>query len=536
MYNWRLWLPTPGYFVFWSAIAVGQVFLAPTWLVRSLPSVQLILQILPALLIALFALAFTTLFVAVQQVVNVFSSRAPLILATDSRVRRIVGRTVLVTIGSLALASRIPDSSDLPAYITAIAATLLIMSAHLIFSYGRFAYLLILDYSAPRTFVSQVTEPVMKLLDRDEPRVSEVAFRVPLLGQVVRYALRRDDAEGFAAALEGLDALQGHYIKAGARHPGVRERQYGEGNRERNWLGPALTHIYVTAAEQGLRLEAAQQELDALVDYCGGAALRFIDSNMAAEASPLLDGLARLATTTHQVTSGATNIQSRPATALALAEAHAEEGQLDELASHALALWALTILYMQVQFNLPHPLFKEGVSSLGTNPRWNEARTLVSSAEWQQQWANQIGGKGGSLEFILDVAKYSHDGIATPSLVSYKRDLYQRLLNLLDSLSAATSGEKLSLTLSKLDAANGELGLLASEDVAASTKRYVEVLTDGWAGVAGQGGLVAPTDGETDEKGAVPTREDPRILEVRRAVVDAIEADLGASLGSEPGA
>jgi len=49
---------------------------------------QTILQTLPATIIALFVLAFTTLFVAVQQVVNVFSSRAPLILAEDVRVRR----------------------------------------------------------------------------------------------------------------------------------------------------------------------------------------------------------------------------------------------------------------------------------------------------------------------------------------------------------------------------------------------------------------------------------------------------------------
>jgi hypothetical protein len=58
---------------------------APTWLVGSRAGVQTLLQIIPAAVIALFALAFAALFVIVQQVASVFSSKAPLVLLLDEQ-------------------------------------------------------------------------------------------------------------------------------------------------------------------------------------------------------------------------------------------------------------------------------------------------------------------------------------------------------------------------------------------------------------------------------------------------------------------
>jgi hypothetical protein len=103
--SWRLWLLTPWYALLWLILVFLQARYAPSWLIGSRAGLQTVLQALPAILIALFVLAFTALFVAVQQVVTVFSSRAPLILSEDSRVRRIVARTALVTVAALLLAS-----------------------------------------------------------------------------------------------------------------------------------------------------------------------------------------------------------------------------------------------------------------------------------------------------------------------------------------------------------------------------------------------------------------------------------------------
>lgn len=382
-------LATPVYVILLVIAVVAQSIWAPTWFVSSRTGLQTLVQSLPTALIALFALAFATLFVAVQQVTSVFSSRAPLILASDPRVRRIVARTILITALSLILGAIIPDPStppkQLPSYMTAAGTTLLIASALLIYAYGRFALLLIIDYSASRSFVAHVVDPVAEMLRRNKVKTGLILFRVPLLGQTLRYALKRDDAETFYASLEGLHTIQELYVAATVKNPSLRDHRIAANNVREHWLADELYRTYTGVCEEALRLQSPQHEIDLLVDDFGSATLTFIRAHQEHESKQMITGLARLTTSPYQVTEGVTNHLVRPASTLAAAEQCAERENLPVIAAFALANWAVAIAFPQVHFGVTyHPLFEEGVRGFGPHPPWTAAIELVRNPVWSQ--------------------------------------------------------------------------------------------------------------------------------------------------------
>ena len=133
-----------------------------------------------------------------------------------------------------------------------------------------------------------------------------------------------------------------------------------------------------------------------------------------------------MTTTPYQVTAGATNYLTRPASSLASAERCAEEeGQL-ALASYALANWAVAIAYPQIHFgqNYHHPLFEEGVHRFGDHPPWEEAIAISRSSSWSAQWANQLQGRTGFTTEILELARDLHEGPDGPNYRIRRRAVY----------------------------------------------------------------------------------------------------------------
>jgi hypothetical protein len=87
---------------------------APTWLVGSRAGLQTLLQVIPAAVIALFALAFAALFVIVQQVASVFSSKAPLVLLLDQRLQYIIAKAIILAGAALLLGAKFEMSISHP--------------------------------------------------------------------------------------------------------------------------------------------------------------------------------------------------------------------------------------------------------------------------------------------------------------------------------------------------------------------------------------------------------------------------------------
>jgi hypothetical protein len=469
-----LLLPTPLYVLTLGIVFIIQWLWFPTWLISSRTGIQTVVQALPAALIALFALAFATLFVAVQQVTNVFSNRAPLILASDVRVRRIVRRTVLITASSLVLGSVIPDASNkpLPTYITASGTTLLVASALLIYSYGRFSYLLIVDYSAPRSFVDHVVSPVVDMIHKNKVQTGLVLFRVPLLGQTLRYALRRDDAETIYASLEGLQTLQKLYVEASVKQSRLRDHQLGENKVRKAWLADELWRIYVGVAEEALRLQAPQHEIDEIVDFFADAAYTFITACQEPESRQMMTGIARLATTPYQVMPNVTNYMTKPASALAVAESFAETAGQTSLASFALANWAVAIAYPQVHFGVSyHPLFREGVNFVGERPPWESAIELTRDPSWSIQWANQLQNQVEFTTYVLELARDLHEGPDGDNYKRRRKSVYVEWINVTSNVAAAmiTNG---SAFMQRLAAVNQNIYTFGSSEVQAAVQNY----------------------------------------------------------------
>jgi hypothetical protein len=476
---WRRSLPTPIYVLVLVAALLIQSWWIPTWLVSSRTGLQTLVQDLPPVVIALFALGFATLFVAVQQVTNVFSNRAPLILVSDVRVRRIVAQTVIIAASSLFLGAVISDSpKPLSAYMTAAGTTLLMASIYLIYSYGLFASLLIVEYGAPRAFVKNVLIPVFAMIQQNKIKTGLVLFRVPLLGQTLRYALRRDDAETVYASLEGLQTLQKIYVEATLKQPALRSHKITETNIREGWLADELYRTYVGACEEALRLQSPQLEIDEIVDYFADATFTFIKAHQEAESKQLLTGLAQVTTTPYQVTAGATNHLSRPASSLASAERCAEEeGQLT-LASYALANWAVAIAYPQIHFGQNyHPLFEEGVHRFGDHPPWEEAIAISRSSSWSAQWANQLQGRIGFTTETLELARDLHEGPDGPNYRIRRRAVYANWLMVTRNVATHIMPNWQEFT-QILGNSRRTLSMFGSETVKAGVDSYSTILTE----------------------------------------------------------
>lgn len=526
---WRLALPTPMYVAVMLAAWVIQSLWIPRWLVSSHAGLQTLVQTLPATLIALFALAFATLFVAIQQVTNTFSSRAPLILASDARVLRIVARTVMITASSLILGAITPDTKSMPSYLTAAGATLVIASAWLVYSYGRFAYLLIIDYSTPRSFADHVVSPVRNRINKKKYATGYIVFRVPLLGQTLRYALSRDDIETLHASLEGLQELQKICVDAALHEPSIRDHQLGEGNVRQGWLADELRRIYAGGCEQALRSQTPQEEIDLIVDHFANATRVFINGHQQSESKDMMTGLARIATTPYQVTPFATNFMPRPASALASLEKTAENADESCLAKYALANWAVAIFYPQYQFMRVHPLFAEGARSFGEHAPWTAAIELASDPNWYSQWVNKFESSADQLASILRLARDYSMGAGTSEHRRRKISAYAKWLNITENIASdmvgAGSGPSADF-MRRLEEANQAIHLFGSSAVQSSSREYFDSFGEILTEIQGLSNLPDVNERRTAIISAINSRP---IANARAKVLDAMNAELGTS-------
>lgn len=470
---WRLLIPTPLYVMLLAVVIVIQDLWAPTWFVSSRAGLQALVQSLPTALIALFALAFATLFVAVQQVTNVFSNRAPLILASDVRVRRIVARTVLITAASLLLGAITPDPpKPLPAYMTATGTTLVVASALLIYSYGRFSYLLIIDYSTPRSFVNHVVNPVLNMVKRNKVITGLVVFRVPLLGQTLRYALNRDDAETLYASLDGLQTLQKTYVQAAVKDPSLRSHRLSAKDVREGWLADELYRTFVGVCEEALRLQTPQHEIDEIVDAFADATFTFISAHQESESRQMMTGLAQLTTSPYQVAPAVTNYMTRPASSLAKAERVAEDESQTFLASLALANWAVAISYPQIHFGYTyHPLFEEGVRFFGDHPPWQAAIACIQDPSWALQWANQLQNRLDLPVSMLELARDLHEGPESDSYRARKKSIYLDWLNITVNPASQIILNSTAF-LRRLEGVNHKIFMFGTDEVQSAVRLY----------------------------------------------------------------
>ena len=110
----------------------------------------------------------------------------------------------------------------------------------------------------------------------------------------------------------------------------------------------------------------------------------------------------------HQVSPGGyINYYNEPAFQLAVVEHVAEEQSDHDLAAHALAGWALCSAYPVYHLEAPgHPLVAAALATIGPDPPWKAAETVLRSGDWQRAWANkQYLGPDPVVELLHEVRR-----------------------------------------------------------------------------------------------------------------------------------
>jgi len=316
---------------------------------------------------------------------------------------------------ALLLAGSVPDHGPPSHGLTAGATTTALAAASTVVTSAALLPALLLRYTAPFNFVGLVVDDTHTYLSAG--LVDMVVFRVGLLAEMLRASVRRGDSTSIAAALSGLRRLQTGYIAAAAENPAARFHTYETGEQIEGWLGDPLRGALVRAAEEGMVGNIAEEDSDQIGVALREATVDAIRAGQRKEARELIQGPFQLGVSVYQVVgSGVINVYLKSPEGLVLAEQAAEEAGEVELATEALAAWAVVTSYAQTQFGMDlHPLWVETVGELGSQPPWHAAAELVMSQEFLRRWMNKMPQGPDAVVINLQLAAYFSEHGEFPS-------------------------------------------------------------------------------------------------------------------------
>jgi hypothetical protein len=126
-------------------------------LVHSGDGYQTLMQVLPATVIGIYALAFGSIFVAAQLVAPARGSRSLLLLLLERRFRTMVVATLLVAVGSVVLAGQAPGpQAELDPWVASAAATLAVLTVLVVICFTLVLVDLFDCYNSPRSFADRL--------------------------------------------------------------------------------------------------------------------------------------------------------------------------------------------------------------------------------------------------------------------------------------------------------------------------------------------------------------------------------------------
>lgn len=154
----RLALSVWRYTLTWATVWALLWWQAPTLLVGSRAGAQTVLQVLPAVIVAILVLALGSLFVIAQTAVATWGTRSPVMLMLDEDVSTSVSRPLVLAVAALLVAGQVPDSGSPPAALTAALGALMLAAATLILWVTVITPAVLQRYTLPRGFPQHVVE------------------------------------------------------------------------------------------------------------------------------------------------------------------------------------------------------------------------------------------------------------------------------------------------------------------------------------------------------------------------------------------
>lgn len=383
--------PSPGgYITFWVVIWLFQWWLLPTWLVGSQNGIQTALQVLPAVVVAIFVLVLGSLFVLGQQSVTLHGARAAIVLPLNPRMRAIVWQPLLLTAAALLLSGQVPDQGAPSEPVTAAVATLMLATVGVLIYSTSSLYVLYSESTAPAIFSQQVLSGVLPHLRRGQS--GNVVFRAGLLTEMLGQAVTRGDSTSVVAALRAIIQLHEAYLEAAKVNPDARRHTYDDGDTTQAWFANEVANGLVAAAMDAIASSrASEDDIDQILDTVGHIGERAASAHHPEEVEAMILALAKIATCVQQVQpSGAINHPARTLRLLAQLEEAAERAGDRERAALAMVCMMLALTYAESRFEQENPNFANSVRVLGEDPPFFDAGDILESEDWVGRWANKL--------------------------------------------------------------------------------------------------------------------------------------------------
>jgi hypothetical protein len=201
----------------------------PTWMVSSGPGVESMLQVVPAVIVALYVLVLGSVFVIAQQATTSFSERAVPLVLLEKGVRYHLLRALFLAMAAVVLSGQVPDEGGAPSHaVTAAVTTLAVATVTLLPLSAVVLASLFSLHTDPHAFVGRLV--VGDLGEALRLRLTRfVAFKVDVLQDMAVKAIPRGDHAALDAATEGLLLIQREAADAhGRERPGQLDGVRGE--------------------------------------------------------------------------------------------------------------------------------------------------------------------------------------------------------------------------------------------------------------------------------------------------------------------
>jgi hypothetical protein len=410
------------YLIFWGLAWLLIRVIDPDVLVSSRTGLQTLFQVLPATVVAVLVLILGAVFVIAQIATSTWGTRAPLMITFDDQIVYGVARPLLILVTCLLLSGQVPDEGPPSKLVTAAAAAVILATVRMLVVAATVFPVSIQRYVGPRAFPQLVVADVGRELHGGA--LVLLVFRTGLLAEMLRLSLRRGDTVAVTSTLEAITDFQSAYLAVREVQPEVREFRMEDGSRREGWLASDLQRGLIAAGEEALRIGASGDDGNGICRTMGQLTRRFDDAGDAQDASRCIDGLTELATNYLQISAnGTTNLFTEPVLQLALVEANSEDRGHVDIASHAIAGWALGAAYARYHLHRDfHPMQPRSIEVFGPQPPWQQALELIAGdPDWQHRWANKLGDPKSLVQVIAEVVNAAQQhanrhGISMPNL------------------------------------------------------------------------------------------------------------------------
>lgn len=228
-----------------------QMNVTPTLLVSSSSGLSTMLQVVAAVIVALYVMILGSLFVIAQMATASYGGRTVPLLLLEPRVQYQLARALFLAIAAVLLSGKAPAGHAPSHALTAGVATIALATASLLPLSAFALSSLAITVVDARGLIDRL---VLQELHEElwQRRLSRVDLKLDAVRDIARTGLQRRDRETLHAAVSGLLAIQAVWYDAGSPKP----------NDELPWVSERVATFLAGTAVDAIELGAPTRMVD----------------------------------------------------------------------------------------------------------------------------------------------------------------------------------------------------------------------------------------------------------------------------------